>query len=92
MFSRCEALWHSSLEHRPFAPRRPLLGVGSSVFLQHGTCVSTLDPDCYSSYQSQEEVVDYFEKTVELVSLNRLGHIRPFLPAFCPPFDLILHT
>ncbi|ORY89106.1 ribonuclease T2-like protein [Leucosporidium creatinivorum] len=33
---------------------------------KHGTCISTLDPDCYSNYQPQEEVVDFFEKTVEL--------------------------
>lgn len=33
---------------------------------KHGTCVSTLDPKCYIDYTPQEEVVDYFRKTVEL--------------------------
>lgn len=34
---------------------------------KHGTCVSTLDPPCYgSSYTPQEEVVDYFQRTVAL--------------------------
>jgi len=33
---------------------------------KHGTCISTLETKCYSSYSAQEEVVDYFQKTVEL--------------------------
>ena len=33
---------------------------------KHGTCISTLEPKCYSSYTPQEEVVAYFAKTVEL--------------------------
>ena len=33
---------------------------------KHGTCISTLDTKCYARYNSQEEVVDYFNKTVEL--------------------------
>lgn len=33
---------------------------------KHGTCVSTLETSCYVDYVSQEEIVDYFEKTVEL--------------------------
>ncbi|KAI4852081.1 ribonuclease-like protein T2 [Aureobasidium sp. EXF-8845] len=33
---------------------------------KHGTCVSTLDPDCYTSYRSKEEVVDYFAAAVSL--------------------------
>ena len=34
---------------------------------KHGTCISTLETRCYSpdSYYPQEEVVDYFDKTVE---------------------------
>ncbi|KAI5212841.1 hypothetical protein AUEXF2481DRAFT_41919 [Aureobasidium subglaciale EXF-2481] len=35
---------------------------------KHGTCVSTLDPDCYTSYRSKEEVVDYFAAAVSLYS------------------------
>ena len=33
---------------------------------KHGTCINTLDPECYADYQPQEEVVAYFVKTVEL--------------------------
>lgn len=33
---------------------------------KHGTCISTLDPDCYSDHQPTEEVVDFFQKTVDL--------------------------
>lgn len=33
---------------------------------KHGTCISTLEPSCYTGYSPQEEVVDYFQKTVDL--------------------------
>ncbi|EME40190.1 hypothetical protein DOTSEDRAFT_74867 [Dothistroma septosporum NZE10] len=33
---------------------------------KHGTCVSTLDPDCYTNYLPTEEVPDFFQKTVDL--------------------------
>ena len=33
---------------------------------KHGTCISTLNPSCYTDYQPQEEVVDFFQKTVDL--------------------------
>ncbi|KAI9854416.1 MAG: ribonuclease T2-like [Vezdaea acicularis] len=33
---------------------------------KHGTCINTLDPSCYTDYQPQEEVVDFFMKTVSL--------------------------
>ncbi|KAI1435856.1 ribonuclease-like protein T2 [Xylaria sp. CBS 124048] len=32
----------------------------------HGTCVSTLDPSCYSNYQTGEEAADYFQVVVDL--------------------------
>lgn len=32
----------------------------------HGTCVNTIDPSCYTNYQPQEEVGDYFQKAVDL--------------------------
>ncbi|KAI5361631.1 Putative ribonuclease T2 [Septoria linicola] len=32
---------------------------------KHGTCISTLDPDCYTSYQPTEEVPDFFQKVVD---------------------------
>ncbi len=33
---------------------------------KHGTRISTLYPKCYDGYQPQEEVVDYFQRTVDL--------------------------
>jgi len=33
---------------------------------KHGTCYSTLVPDCYIDYTPQEEVVDFFSQTVHL--------------------------
>ena len=33
---------------------------------KHGTCISTLRPSCYTNYVPQEEVVDFFQKTVDL--------------------------
>lgn len=33
---------------------------------KHGTCISTLDPNCYTNYTPQEEVLDYFNSTVQL--------------------------
>ncbi|KAI1145856.1 ribonuclease T2-like protein [Nemania diffusa] len=32
----------------------------------HGTCVSTLDPDCYTSYTTGEEASDFFQLVVDL--------------------------
>lgn len=33
---------------------------------KHGTCISTLNPDCYADHTPTEEVVDFFQKTVDL--------------------------
>lgn len=33
---------------------------------KHGTCFSTLNPSCYSGYQKNEELVDFFEQTVKI--------------------------
>ncbi|KXN71527.1 ribonuclease T2 [Conidiobolus coronatus NRRL 28638] len=33
---------------------------------KHGTCVSTLQPDCYDNYEPKQEVRDFFNKTLEL--------------------------
>ncbi|KKZ63582.1 ribonuclease T2 family protein [[Emmonsia] crescens] len=33
---------------------------------KHGTCISTMEVACYSEYYPQEEVADYFQKTVDL--------------------------
>ncbi|KAK5635475.1 hypothetical protein RRF57_011187 [Xylaria bambusicola] len=35
-------------------------------FGKHGTCMSTLEPQCYSNYQPTEEVADYFTRAVDL--------------------------
>ena len=32
----------------------------------HGTCISTFDTSCYTNYQPQEEVVDFFTRTTDL--------------------------
>lgn len=32
----------------------------------HGTCVSTLEPSCYSSYTTGQEAADYFQIVVDL--------------------------
>ena len=57
-------------------------------WIKHGTCVSTLETHCYESYLPQQEVVDYFDKTVEVfqqvpsyeVCLNICVH-APVVPA-----------
>lgn len=33
---------------------------------KHGTCISTLDTDCYTNYKPTEEVVDFFTRTTDL--------------------------
>lgn len=33
---------------------------------KHGTCISTLEPDCYTEYNPTEEVPDFFQATVDL--------------------------
>ncbi|KAK0386367.1 hypothetical protein NLU13_6204 [Sarocladium strictum] len=33
---------------------------------KHGTCISTLEPDCYQNYEPTEEATAYFEKTIAL--------------------------
>ena len=36
---------------------------------KHGTCISTFDTACYTDYVPTQEVVDYFEKTLQLFSV-----------------------
>lgn len=49
----------------------------------HGTCVSTLDPSCYTDYETGIEAVDFFQITVDLflslVGLSLRGVIWPRL-------------
>ena len=33
---------------------------------KHGTCISTLDTDCYTNYVPQQEVVDFFNTAISL--------------------------
>lgn len=33
---------------------------------KHGTCISSLETRCYDGCLPQQEVVDYFDKTVEV--------------------------
>ena len=33
---------------------------------KHGTCISTLNPECYADYKTGVDAVDFFDKTVEL--------------------------
>lgn len=33
---------------------------------KHGTCISTLEPSCYTGYKSGEEAADYIKKTISL--------------------------
>jgi ribonuclease T2 len=33
---------------------------------KHGTCISTLEPSCYTNYQATQEAVDYFVRAVSL--------------------------
>lgn len=33
---------------------------------KHGTCISTLKPSCYTSYTAKQELIDYFQKVVDL--------------------------
>ncbi|MCJ1465836.1 ribonuclease T2-like [Pseudocyphellaria aurata] len=43
---------------------------------KHGTCISTLQPSCYTNYVPQQEVVDYFQIAVDLFkSLNSYQYL-----------------
>ncbi|GKU10609.1 ribonuclease t2 family protein [Fusarium langsethiae] len=33
---------------------------------KHGTCISTLEPSCYSDYKTGEEAADYIKRTISL--------------------------
>ncbi|RYP26124.1 hypothetical protein DL767_008164 [Monosporascus sp. MG133] len=35
-------------------------------FNKHGTCVSTLDTECYDAYKTAQELADYFTKAVDV--------------------------
>jgi hypothetical protein len=50
---------------------------------KHGTCVSTLEPHCYEDYLPQQEVVDYFDKAVEIYQQRSSYKVR---------LTLLVHT
>jgi ribonuclease T2 len=56
---------------------------------KHGTCISTLETACYADYYPQQEVVDYFNKTVEIFQKLPTYQVRNPLDRY---FDLILLT
>jgi ribonuclease T2 len=62
-------------------------------FGKHATCINTLDPNCYKHYKPQEEVVDFFERTMDLFkSLDTYKvHYPPPLTSLTPNpcFELI---
>jgi ribonuclease T2 len=35
-------------------------------FNKHGTCISTLEPSCYTNYETGAEAADYVKKTISL--------------------------
>lgn len=41
-------------------------GLWDKQWAAHGTCISTLDPSCYTAYQAADEAVDYFARAVSL--------------------------
>ena len=43
---------------------------------KHGTCISTLRPNCYTGYTPREELVDYFETTVNLFKALNTYEVR----------------
>ena len=51
---------------------------------KHGTCISTLDTNCYTNYTAQQEVVDYFTKTVDLFK-----HLDSY--AVSLPWHILVH-
>ncbi len=46
----------------------------------HGTCISTLEPDCYEEYQTGEEAVDFFRTVVGLFRALPTYRVRPSTP------------
>ncbi len=51
----------------------------------HGTCISTLEPSCYTNYTPGEEAVDFFTtvvslfKTLPTYTVSYLAHHQPQL-------------
>lgn len=45
---------------------------------KHGTCISTLEPSCYNDYTANQEVADFFQKTVDLFQGLNSYTVSPF--------------
>lgn len=52
---------------------------------KHGTCVSTLEPRCYKDQLPQQDVVDYFDRTVDV--FKELPTFEVGFDANEPPFS-----
>jgi ribonuclease T2 len=39
-------------------------GFWEHEFNKHGTCISTLEPDCYTDFNVRHDVIDYFKRSV----------------------------
>lgn len=52
---------------------------------KHGTCINTIEPSCYTDYQPQEEVGDFFATVVKLFKgLDTYKVVSCLLPSsFC---------
>jgi ribonuclease T2 len=57
---------------------------------KHGTCISTLEPKCYMEHRPTEEVVDYFDRAVELFKELPSYEVRLLLlPSYMPSCRLL---
>lgn len=45
---------------------------------KHGTCINTIDPSCYSNYQTGEECADFFEAAVNLFQTLPTYQVSPY--------------
>ncbi|TVY19483.1 Ribonuclease T2-like [Lachnellula arida] len=55
---------------------------------KHGTCISTLEPSCYTDYTPTQEVPDFFQKTVDL--FKTLDSYTVAALSFCPRIILTI--
>lgn len=59
---------------------------------KHGTCISTFDSTCYPNYQTNQEIPDFFQKTVDLFKTLNTYEVL----CICAPIHfkrlLIFHT
>lgn len=53
---------------------------------KHGTCISTLETSCYTNYVAKEEVVAFFQKTVDLFKTLPSYQVRQSPYRYCENF------